>query len=84
MCLKPGTSIDTIWRLTRIQDALGQDGSELGHDVVVLVVDHLGVQLSELVHLQREMVSIKSSSAMCFNMVGTTHIHFRLNWLLGH
>ena len=49
---KPGTSIDTIRRLTRIQNALGQDGSELGHDVIVLVVDHLGVQLSELVHLQ--------------------------------
>ena len=27
-----------------VNDALGQDGPELGHHVLVLVADHLGVQ----------------------------------------
>lgn len=37
--------------LTCVEDSLGQDGAELGHDVVVLVVDDLGVELPELVDL---------------------------------
>lgn len=36
---------------TCVEDSLGQDGAELGHDVVVLVVDDLGVELPELVDL---------------------------------
>lgn len=39
--IKLGPSIDTIWKLTCIQNTLGQDGTKLGHDVIVLVVDHL-------------------------------------------
>lgn len=38
-------------RPTCVEDSLGQDGAELGHDVVVLVVDDLGVELPELVDL---------------------------------
>lgn len=40
-------------RPTCVEDSLGQDGAELGHDVVVLVVDDLGVELPELVDLRQ-------------------------------
>lgn len=40
--------------LTCIQDSLGQDGTKLGHNVVMLIVDHLCVKLPELVHLNGE------------------------------
>lgn len=37
--------------LTCVEDSLGQDSAELGHDVVVFVIDDLGVELPELVDL---------------------------------
>lgn len=37
---------------TCIEDSLGQDGAKLGHDVVMLVIDDLGVKLPELVDLE--------------------------------
>lgn len=40
-------------RQTCIEDSLGQDGTELGHNVIVLVVYHLCIKLPELVDLKQ-------------------------------
>lgn len=43
-----------VWILTRIEDSLSQDGTKLGHDIIVLVIDHLCIKLPELVHLRQK------------------------------
>lgn len=43
-----------VWILTRIEDSLSQDGAKLGHDIIVLVIDHLRIKLPELVHLKEK------------------------------
>lgn len=40
--------------MTCVDDALGEDGAELGHDVLVLVHDDLGVQRPELLDLKKK------------------------------
>ena len=48
---KTGRQTDRHADITGINNALRQDSPELGHDVLMLVADHLGVQLSEVRHL---------------------------------
>lgn len=43
-----------VWILTRIKDSLSQDGAKLGHDIIVLVIDHLRIKLPELVYLKKK------------------------------
>lgn len=47
----------SVWILTCIEDPLGQNSSKLGHNVIMLVVNHLGIKLSELVHLRKRQFS---------------------------
>lgn len=43
---------DTVCTLTCVEDSLCQDGPKFGHNIIMLVIDHLCIKLSELVHLK--------------------------------
>ena len=51
-----GRQADIHADITCINDALRQDSPELGHDVLMLVADHLGVQLAEVRHLANRTI----------------------------
>ena len=36
---------------TCVQYALGQNSAKLGHNIIMLIIDDSGIQLSELIHL---------------------------------
>lgn len=43
-----------VWGITCIQNALCQDCSKLRHNIIVLIIDHFGIELSELADLDRK------------------------------
>lgn len=50
MSLRRVAALD-VWEITCIQNALCQDCSKLGHNIIVLIIDHFGIELSELADL---------------------------------
>lgn len=47
---------------TCIQYALGQNSTKLGHDIIMLIIDDFGIQLSELIHLKEQQRELQSKS----------------------
>lgn len=52
--------------VTCIQNALGQNGAKLGHNIIMLIIDDFGVQLSELIHLEEEDKELHSDPVVPF------------------